>query len=440
MASTKPIVISEHEAAMRFAIAHGEALIHDHHRGRWYSWDGITWRVNENGLAFDLMREICRDGGIKRSGAISGALNIAKNLRRFAVTSEIWDQDPWLLGTPAGTVDLRDGSLRTSDQGDHITKRTSVAPAKPGTEPTRWLEFLNQAMRGDQAMIRYLQKCAGYSLTGLTIEHSLFFNHGPGGNGKSVFSNTMLHIMGEYATVLPMDALMASQGQQHPTTLAALRGARLACASETEEGRAWAEAKIKEITGGTPIKARFMRQDEFEYTPQFKLWIIGNHKPVLKNVDDAVRRRFKLMSWLFKPEIINKMLEQDLMREWSAILRWAIDGCHMWQCEGLCEPEAVQSETASYFADQDSMAQWMGECCDVEDEAVPASVALRCGSSKLYGSWAKWCERNGEQPLSGKSFAMSLQRRGFEKKHGRSGSEFLRITVRQSAGASGDLG
>lgn len=432
----KTSTTSEDERALIFAERHEDTARFDHDRGRWYVWDGSVWRMNGDGLALEWARSICRQGGLRKAGHVRGVEALARVDRRLAVTSDIWDQDPYLLGTPAGTVDLRDGSLRASDQGDHITRRTAVAPA-PATDdrpPKLWMRFLEEAMRGDQAMIRYLQVCAGYCLTGLTVEHSLFFSHGPGGNGKSVFSNTIMRIMGDYATVLPMDALMASQGSSHPTTLAALRGARLACASETEEGRAWAEAKIKEITGGTPIKARFMRQDEFEYSPQFKLWIIGNHKPVLKNVDDAVRRRFKILSWLFRPETVNKLLEQDLVAEWPAILRWAINGCVDWQAEGLREPESVQVETAAYFADQDSMKQWLDECCEVEGEHIHISIAKRCGSSRLYGSWSKWCERNGEQPLSGKSFAMSLQRRGFEKKHGRAGSEFLRITVRQAAG------
>ena len=144
-------------------------------------------------------------------------------------------------------------------------------------------------------MMRFLQQIVGYCLTGDTREHALFFIYGPGGNGKSVFLNTVSAIIGDYATTAAMDTFVASKSDRHPTDLAGLRGARLVAASETEEGRAWAEAKIKAITGGDPISARFMRQDFFTYRPQFKLVIVGNHKPVLKNVDDAAERRFNII-------------------------------------------------------------------------------------------------------------------------------------------------
>jgi putative DNA primase/helicase len=430
---TKP-QSSEHACAQLFVDKFGESLRHDHHRGKWYHWDGSIWRLNENGLAFDLAREVCRWEGLTKSGQIGGTLNIARNLRCFAVTSELWDQDPWLLGTPGGTVDLRDGTTRRPDEGDYITRTTAIAPADRKVVPRAWLRFLDQAMKGDQDLIGYLQASCGYCLTGITREHAIFFNYGPGGNGKSVFGNTLQRVMGSYAAIMPMETLMLSTGSQHPTTLAALRGARMVLANETEEGRSWAEAKIKELSGGTTLKVRFMRQDEFEYTPLFKLWIAGNHKPIIRNVDDAIRRRFKLMPWLYRPAVANLELEEQLIAEWPAILRWMIDGCAMWQKSGLAEPLAVKTETAEYFSDQDSTAHWLEECCECQPLTVPVGGAIRCLSSKLYTSWASWCQRNGEQPGSGKSFAMALMRRGFDRKRSKFGVEFLRISTRQPAG------
>jgi putative DNA primase/helicase len=390
--------------------------------------------MNGDGLAIEWARGLCRVVGMRKASNAGGVERLARVDRRLAVTSEIWDQDKLLLGTPGGTVDLRDGSIRQGDQGDYITKQVAVAPAPPGSAPPRrWLQFLAEAMRDDLEMVRFLQVAAGYCLTGQTKEHALFFSHGVGGNGKTVFTNTLRRIMGDYAAVAQMDTFMASANTQHPTDVASLRGARLVCASETEEGRAWAESRIKSLTGGDPIKARFMRQDGFEFTPELKLWIVGNHKPVLKQVDDAIRRRFKLIPWLYIPPNPNRMLEQELMEEWPQILRWAIDGCLIWQKEGLKQPQAIAKETNAYFSDQDSLAQWMSECCEIEPESTHESVAGRALASKLYGSWKKWCDANGEDAGSGKALSMNLQKRGFTKKPTMYGKEYLRIRLRRNS-------
>jgi hypothetical protein len=171
---------------------------------------------------------------------------------QLAVTAEIWDRDPWLLGTPGGTVDLRTGELRTARREDFITKQTGAAP-EPG-EPRRWLQFLREATAGDSELVRFLQQVAGYCLTGSTREHSLFFIYGPGGNGKSVFLNLLNYVLGDYATTAAMETFTASKHDRHPTDLAMLNGARLVSASETEEGRAWAESRIKQLTGGDKIR------------------------------------------------------------------------------------------------------------------------------------------------------------------------------------------
>jgi putative DNA primase/helicase len=171
-----------------------------------------------------------------------------------------------------------------------------------------WLAFLDQVTKGDAGLIRFLKQWFGYSLTGDIREHALVFAHGPGGNGKGVCINTISTIMGEYACAAAMDTFVASDGDKHPTDLAMLRGARMVMVNETEEGRAWAEARIKQLTGDDKIRARFMRQDFFEHMPQFKLAFSGNHKPVLKNVDDAAKRRINMFRLLFKPAVVDLQL------------------------------------------------------------------------------------------------------------------------------------
>ncbi len=215
--------------------------------------------------------------------------------RRFAITSADWNSDPFLrVATPAGTVDLRTGRLRVADPLDRINKIAGTSPSEKIDCP-RWLSFLHEATGGDTEPIRSPQRWCGYCLTGDIREHALVFCWGPGGNGKTVLLNTETAILGDYAQTAAMETFTASQYASHPTDLAMLCGARLVTAAETEEGRAWAETRIKQLTGGDPISARFMRQDFFTFKPTFKLMVIGNHEPALRNVDDAARRRFNVV-------------------------------------------------------------------------------------------------------------------------------------------------
>jgi putative DNA primase/helicase len=262
-----------------------------------------VWREDATMLAFDMARAVCRQAAAEaptsRLGAaiasaktVAAIERLAKADRRHAATVEQWDADPWLLNTPEGVVDLRTGATRPHRANDHVTKITAVAP---GGGCPLWLRFLARITAGDVELQAFLQRAAGYALTGITREHALFFAYGTGGNGKGVFLNTLTGIMGGYAAVAEMATFTASNGDRHPTDLAMLRGARLVTAQETEEGRQWAEARIKTLTGGDPITARFMRQDFFTFAPQFKLFIAGNHKPGLRNVDEAMRRRLHLI-------------------------------------------------------------------------------------------------------------------------------------------------
>jgi putative DNA primase/helicase len=353
---------------------------------------------------------------VNKTSFASGVERFARADPVFATTAEFWDRDPMLLGTPSGVVDLRTGRRRASRPEEGFTKSTAVAPADNADCPL-WTRFLSEATGGDVEMIRFLRQWCGYSLTGDTREHALVFVCGPGGNGKSVFLNVLTGILGDYATTATMDAFIAAHGDRHSTDLAMLRGARLVTASETEEGRQWAEARIKQLTGGDPITARFMRQDNFTFIPQFKLTIVGNHKPTLRTVDDAHRRRFNLVPFNHKPATPDHQLEQKLRAEWPAILQWAIQGCMDWRASGLVRPSAVVKATADYFSDQDLLAQWLAEECDAE----PGNRYKCATSATLFASWSTYASQAGEHSGNRKSFAEQLERRGFENRKGTGG-------------------
>jgi len=399
--------------ARLFAERHAEQLLFDHTIGSWYTWSGTHWRREDKQLAFHYARLLCRQHNRANKPKIAAAATAGAVERYsradpiFAVTTDKFDADPWLLGTPDGVVDLRNGQIRSARPDDYISKQTAVAPAAPGTAAPLWLRFISEACGNDATLVAYLQRVAGYALTGDTREHALLFVHGPGGNGKSVLLNTIAGVIGDYAVTASMDVFVATRGERHPCDLAMLKGARLVAASETEEGRAWAEARIKALTGGDPITARHLRKDFFTFKPTFKLVIVGNHRPVLHNVDDAIRRRIHIVPFTCKPAQPDNQLEAKLREEWPAILRWMIDGCLEWQRVRLAPPDAVVAATSDYFADQDLFGHWIEDCCLLGEHR-------RAAHAELFRSWSRYATDNGDVPGTTRAFTETLRQRGFQ--------------------------
>lgn len=409
------IALSEDHIAGIFATDHADMIRYDHTRGSWYIWHDTHWLQDQTGIVFDMIRQYC---AMRAPGASTPAeqrrLTSVRNSKsvetfaqvdpRIAVTQENWNVDQYLIATPGGTVDLSTGEMRDPDPLDLITHCTSVAPAPHAICPI-WDQFLIDCCNGDEEQMEFLQKMAGYALTGDTREHALFFIYGPGGNGKSVFLNILMRIMNDYAKTAAIETFTASHNDRHPTELATLMGARLVTASETEEGKRWAESRIKSLTGGDTISARFMRQDSFEFKPIFKLLIVGNHMPGINSVDDAVRRRFRLVPFLNKPKSVDKLLEFRLLDELPGIFRWAIEGCLKWKKEGLEPPTTVKNSTDNYFSEQDILQQWIEDRCELSQSAVEDSVLA-------YTDWAKFAENAGEFVGTKKSLTQRLSKRG----------------------------
>jgi putative DNA primase/helicase len=306
------------------------------------------------------------------------------------------------------TIDLRTGAIRPPDPLDYMTKSTAVCAADPGTPAPLWAEFLDRITAGDVELQNYLQRVAGYCLTGSVHEHVLFFLYGTGANGKSVFVNTLLGISGDYAFTIGTELLMVSNSDRHPTEIARLRGVRLAVGSEIEIGKTWAESKIKALTGGDRLQGRYMRQDFFEFDPQFKLVIVGNHKPSLRGVDEAIRRRLHLIPFTvtIPPEERDPGLFDRLKAGWPAILRWMINGCLAWQTGGLNPPGSVLAATKKYLAAEDTFERWRDECTTPDPNAWESSA-------DLWASWKRWAEAAGEFVGTQKRFSQTLEERGF---------------------------
>ncbi len=335
-----PPFCTDDALALCFSDRYADQLRHVSSWGKWLEWNGTHWRHDPTLATFDRARAICRAASktcndprvsakVASASTVAAVERLAKADRRHAATVEQWDADPWLLNTPGGTVDLRTGKMRKHLPADHLTKITAVAP---GGECPMWHKFLATVTNNDADLQANIKRMAGYALTGSIREHALFFAFGTGANGKGVAINTLTGIMGDYAAVAGIETFTASTSDRHPTDLAMLRGARLVTAQETEEGRRWAESRIKSMTGGDPITARFMRQDFFTFQPTFKLLIAGNHRPGLRGVDEAIRRRFHLVPFAVRIAQDKRDLDlpEKLKVEWPGILKWAVEGCLEW--------------------------------------------------------------------------------------------------------------
>jgi putative DNA primase/helicase len=312
-------------------------------------------------------------------------------------------------------VDLRTGAIREHRLQDYMTKITSVAP---GGECPQWEAFLVRVSGGDRELQAYLQRLVGYALTGSTREQCFAFLYGTGANGKSVFLDTIAGVLNDYHKTAPIEAFTVSGGDRHPTEIAGLRGARFVTAVETEAGKRWAENKIKALTGGDKIAARLMRQDFFEFTPQFKLVIAGNHKPGLRSVDEAMRRRCHLIPFTVTIPLNerDKQLAEKLKPEWPGILQWMIQGCLEWQRVGLAVPSIVRDTTAAYMEAEDAVWAWIDECCELNPNAFETR-------DELFASWKSWAERTGEYFGTRKEFVQNLENRNFSSARPRQAGE-----------------
>jgi putative DNA primase/helicase len=430
--------LTEDGVAQAFAIERGNELRFCHGPNRWHRWDGTRWKPEKTKLAYHWVRELARRMArgidnlktremLGKAAFAGGVERFAQSDRTFAVEPGVWDRDPWLLGTPGGTVDLRTGELHPPSREDFITKQTAVTPAEPGTACPIWHKFLDQITCGDPGLRRFIQQVFGYSLTGDVREECMFFLSGSGANGKGTLLGTAAHLMGDYAVASDMATFTVARYDRHPTELAKLAGARMATATETERGRTWAWARIKELTGREcRISARFMRQDFFEFPMTGKLVFAGNHKPHLPSTDEATARRMNLLPFRFKASAPDKGLKNALVPEWPAILRWAIDGCLDWQANGLLRPDCVIEATNEYLSEQDLFSQWI-------DAECTTGLHDNDTHKTLFKSWSDFANANGEAPGSGRDFAERMKEAGFSAvRHtpGQRGKRgYLRIAV-----------
>src|SRR6516164_815653 len=411
--------LSDEALALKFAAKHADDLRYVDQWGKWFYWDRNVWREDTSRIARDRVRSVCREVAasipkdrknarrICSTTVDNAVLTKATADRLLAATVSQWDSDPYLLNTPNGIVDLKNLKVRPNRPIDHLTKMTAVSH-DPCASIDRWKKFLYRSTGGDAAFVNYLQRLCGYVLTGSIDEHQMFFLHGFGANGKSTFVRTITGILDTYAISTPIETFTLTHQDRHPTELARLFGARLVTSTETEEGRAWAESRLKQLTGGDTISARFMRQDFFDFSPQFKIMIMGNHKPSVRSVDEAIKRRLNLLPFTVTipkherdPDLVEK-----LKAEWPGILYWMIGGFVEWRkLGGLVPPAAVVDATNNYLEAEDAIMAWISDWCERDPNAWESSTTL-------FAAWKAYAERSGEYVGTIRRFAQALERHG----------------------------
>jgi P4 family phage/plasmid primase-like protien len=423
----EPLQCSDMGNGYRFARQHGNRARYSEIAGKWFVFDGKQWSEDVTGEAVRLAKKTVK--AIYTEAAYTTDEEKRKSIAKHALRSEgdsritamlhqaqselpirieTFDSDPFLFNCENGTIDLRTGELRPRNREQFLTKLSPVTYDE-NARATKWETFLHQIFEGDEQLIRFVQKAVGYSLTGSTEEQVFFIGYGTGANGKSVFLKTIAAVVAEYGQQVRTETLMVKRHVGVSNDIACLRGARFLSAVESESDNRLAEATVKQLTGGDTVRARFLFHEEFEFSPQFKIWLAANHKPEIRGTDNAIWRRIRLVPFnvTFPKDKQNPRLDLELREELSGILAWAVRGCLLWQHEGLGETEAVTKATAAYRDEMDSLSEFLDDCC-----AIGSNYQVTV--TEIYNRYETWCQSNGEQAQPAKWLRAQLIDRGIK--------------------------
>lgn len=411
--------------ALRMVDLFGDRIRYHYADKRWLIYDKVKWSYDNAGLIWKMIDKTmasisleekhyadiglenefrkhlkkCRSNNAKRA--------LEKEIQHHVgITPGVLDRHKLLLNTPGGVVDLKAFTVTPNDPGNYITKATAVS-YKPGAKCPLWLKFLDDIFAGDRELIRYVQKAVGYSLSGLTDEQCAFILYGNGRNGKSTWIDIIRYICGDYATNIQPETLMTRTQQGAANSdIARLKGARFVTSVEPNEGVRLNEGLLKQLTGDDVVTARKLYGDEFEFKPEFKLWMATNHRPVIRGTDTGIWRRIHLIPFTVQipEEQVDKKLKDKLLCEAEGILCWCVEGMRLYHEEGLKKPASVCRATEEYRKDMDTISKFLDECT--------VSAPMRCVKAKdLYTVYTKWCDLYGEFKLTNTQFGREITKR-----------------------------
>lgn len=435
--------------ARRFCDLFGEDVRYSYIDKRWYNYDGRRWAADSAGtverladLAVEAMKPEAifwqkqdEEKGTEMLKAFEKHCKASRsNKSKRAMLTEVQhhlpiqpsqtDKHKYLLNTPCGVINLKTGLTGEHKQEYYLTKITG-AEYSPNADCPRWLAFLSEIFGGDIDLIRYIQKAVGYSLTGSTAEQCVFFLYGSGRNGKSTFLEVIRSVFGDYCSNIQPETIMVKHntGSAINSDIARLKGARLVTSVEPNEGARLNEGLLKQLTGDDVVTARKLYGDEFEFRPEFKLWMATNHKPIIRGTDVGIWRRIHLIPFTVQipPSKVDSQLKYKLAAELPGVFRWVVDGCLLWQREGLKMPRAVADGVREYRREMDVISAFIEDRCTVgEGKSVQ--------SSRLYAAYCEWADKGNEYRMSNTKFSLEMSKQ-FEKVRLNNGIYFNGITL-----------
>lgn len=420
--------------AQRFKDTFGEVVKFSYIRKNWYFYDGKIWVIDQEGKIKTLADKTIEkmknetvyvpEGAdeeemqkaftkhIKATRSSRGKTSMLKESEHLLpIKPTAFDADPNLFNTQNGYLDLRTGQLHEHDRNKFFTKISTIEYTDKIDCPL-WMDFLNTIFDNDQYLINYIQRAVGYSLSGSTEEQMMFILHGNGRNGKSVFLDIVTEMFGNYSTnIQPQTIMVKQQTNAANPDIAKLNGARLVTTTEPNEGVRMDEGLVKQLTGGDKVSARFLYEDEFEFTPQFKLWMATNHKPIIRGTDDGIWRRLAIIPFDVQiPENkVDKRLTHKLRRELKAILNWAVEGYLMWRESGLQEPQSIKDQRKVYRGEMDVIEAFLDECCTRDPHK-------KAKAKDLFQTYREWARENGQYMMSSTKFGREMGNK-FTKLH-----------------------
>ena len=435
---TRPL--TEYGNAQRLFDANGDRLKYVHDAQSWIVWNSAAWQWDAGSgvrsMAAQLPATIYSEGAghindaehfgkwarkSQEQRTINAAVSMLSDFAPVRLPLACIDADHFTVGfnQARDVIDLRNGSMRAATPSDYITKSLNAETVGDAAKAVRWVQFLEQVFNGDQELIDWMQRFAGYLLTGSTREQIFLFCFGHGANGKSVFIEVLKHVMADYSRAIASETLSESKRQAGGATpdLAALIGARLVLCSETEDNTALAESLVKSLVSGDSMAVRQLYAAPVQFTPNFKLVMAGNHKPIVRGNDNGIWRRVRLVPFnrTFSPDERDPHLPAKLRAETPHILAWMVAGCIKWQQRRLADtPATIRQATDAYQVDQDITGTWLSEC-------TSSNANGETSSGDLYANYKAWSLDNGLRPASAVALGRRLSERGYmvRKSHGK---------------------
>jgi putative DNA primase/helicase len=408
----KPIAIqyafSDLGNAHRFIDVCGDRLRYIAESKMWLVWNGKVWeRVSSDAPVKIIAHKVARSiseglstidndeerKGLRKWGGISEGAGrvdamITSAIPYLTIPANQLDKQPHLLCVNNGIVNLKTGALEPHNPAYYITKIVPV-DYTPDVATPYWNAFLDTVFLGNRELIEYIQRAVGYTLTGSTDEHCLFFLYGVGKNGKSVFFEVLRMLTGEHHVVTSIDALLSTEQTGGATPYVAdLQGARCAIASEMPQGKRFNESLIKTITGGDTLTARRLFGQPFSFQPTHTLWVSGNHRPRIMGTDEGIWRRLRVVPFdavIKQPRPASDLLE-EFTRELGGILAWGVEGSRAWYTEKhLPDNPTITRATNEYRGEEDIVALFISECCHIG----PKYLTLRKSVFDAFLAWGR---------------------------------------------------